>query len=165
VKLRPCRRFQLAEIWLGAEKGEGWKVRVELDWAGSHETAWPREASEPPVRYPSSPHPCGLVPPASLAGGPTAVRSERQAGHMRLLEHGRWDHAGKLMRKLLGGRGGRDPVPSRRCMLVSGRWAGPTSLLQLQYRYLTTEMELAPLAQSVERIHGKEKPGAILLVR
>ena len=35
VKLRPCRRSQLAESWLGAEKGEGWKLRVEQDWAGS----------------------------------------------------------------------------------------------------------------------------------
>jgi hypothetical protein len=32
-------------------------------------------------------------------------------------------------------------------------------------RFVTEETELAPLAQSVERIHGKEKPGAILLVR
>jgi hypothetical protein len=35
VKLRPCRRSQLAESWLGAEKGDGWKLRVEEDWAGS----------------------------------------------------------------------------------------------------------------------------------
>jgi len=34
VKLRPCRRSQLAESWLGAEKGDGWKFRVEEDWAG-----------------------------------------------------------------------------------------------------------------------------------
>ena len=34
VKLRPCRRSQLAESWLGAEKGDGWKFRVEQDWAG-----------------------------------------------------------------------------------------------------------------------------------
>lgn len=35
VKLRPCRRSQLAEGWLGAEKGDGWKLRVEEDWAGA----------------------------------------------------------------------------------------------------------------------------------
>lgn len=35
VKLRPCRRSQLAEPWLGAEKGDGWKFRVEEDWAGT----------------------------------------------------------------------------------------------------------------------------------
>jgi hypothetical protein len=35
VKLRPCRRSQLTESWLGAEKGDGWKFRVEEDWAGS----------------------------------------------------------------------------------------------------------------------------------
>jgi hypothetical protein len=35
VKLRPCRRSQLAEGWLGAEKGDGWKLRVEEDWAGT----------------------------------------------------------------------------------------------------------------------------------
>ena len=34
VKLRPCRRSQLAESWLAAEKGDGWKFRVEEDWAG-----------------------------------------------------------------------------------------------------------------------------------
>jgi hypothetical protein len=40
-----------------------------------------------------------------------------------------------------------------------------SSVLQPQYRRLTAERLLAPLAQSVERIHGKEKSGAILLVR
>jgi hypothetical protein len=35
VKLRPCRRSQLAQGWLGAEKGDGWKLRVEEDWAGA----------------------------------------------------------------------------------------------------------------------------------
>jgi hypothetical protein len=34
VKLRPCRRSQLAEPWLGAEEGDGWKLRMEEDWAG-----------------------------------------------------------------------------------------------------------------------------------
>jgi hypothetical protein len=38
VKLRPCRRSQLAESWLGAEKGDGWKLRVEEDWAGTRRT-------------------------------------------------------------------------------------------------------------------------------
>jgi hypothetical protein len=35
VKLRPCRRSQLAGNWLGAEEGDGWKLTVEQDWAGS----------------------------------------------------------------------------------------------------------------------------------
>jgi len=35
VKLRPCRRSQLAEGWLGADKGDSWKLRVEEDWAGT----------------------------------------------------------------------------------------------------------------------------------
>jgi hypothetical protein len=34
VKLRPCRRSQLAGNWLGAEEGDGWKLTVEQDWAG-----------------------------------------------------------------------------------------------------------------------------------
>jgi hypothetical protein len=38
VKLRPCRRSQLTEGWLGAEKGDGWKLRVEEDWAGARRT-------------------------------------------------------------------------------------------------------------------------------
>jgi hypothetical protein len=38
----------------------------------------------------------------------------------------------------------------------------PLSASQPQYWFLTAETELAPLAQSVERIHGKEKSGAIL---
>jgi hypothetical protein len=35
VKLRPCRRSQLTERWLGEKRGDGWKLRVEEDWAGS----------------------------------------------------------------------------------------------------------------------------------
>src|SRR5215212_660382 len=35
VKLRPCRHSQLAGNWLGAEEGDGWKLTVEQDWAGS----------------------------------------------------------------------------------------------------------------------------------
>jgi hypothetical protein len=35
VKLRPCRRSQLAGNWLGAEEGDDWKLTVEQDWAGS----------------------------------------------------------------------------------------------------------------------------------
>jgi hypothetical protein len=35
VKLRPCRRSQLAGNWLGAEEGDGWKLTVEQYWAGS----------------------------------------------------------------------------------------------------------------------------------
>jgi hypothetical protein len=69
------------------------------------------------------------------------------------------------MRKLLESRASSDPVSSRRWMLVSGRCAGPSLVLQLQYRCLTAETVLAPLAQSAEHIHGKENPGAILLVR
>ena len=34
VKLRPCRRSQLAGNWLDAEEGDGWKLTVEQDWAG-----------------------------------------------------------------------------------------------------------------------------------
>jgi hypothetical protein len=35
VKLRPCRRSQLSGSWLGATKGEGWRLAVEEDWAGN----------------------------------------------------------------------------------------------------------------------------------
>jgi len=35
VKLRPCRRSQLTESWLSKNEGDGWKLRVEEDWAGS----------------------------------------------------------------------------------------------------------------------------------
>lgn len=35
VKLRPCRRSQLTESWLGEKEGDGWKLRVEEDWAGT----------------------------------------------------------------------------------------------------------------------------------
>jgi hypothetical protein len=35
----------------------------------------------------------------------------------------------------------------------------PLSASQPQYWFLTAETELAPLAQSVERIHGKENSG------
>lgn len=34
VKLRPCRRSQLTEKWLGQDHGDGWKLRIEEDWAG-----------------------------------------------------------------------------------------------------------------------------------
>jgi hypothetical protein len=39
VKLRPCRRSQLTELWLTAEEGETadgdeWEVKVEADWSG-----------------------------------------------------------------------------------------------------------------------------------
>src|SRR3712207_6569848 len=39
VKLRPCRRSQLTDHWLAAQKGETedeekWVVRIEVDWAG-----------------------------------------------------------------------------------------------------------------------------------
>jgi hypothetical protein len=53
----------------------------------------------------------------------------------------------------------------RRCTLmgpdVQVIFIGITTI----YRRLTAERQLAPLAQSVERIHGKENPGPILLVR
>jgi hypothetical protein len=39
VKLRPCRRSQLAESWLGAEKGDGWKFRIEEDWGSGRSLA------------------------------------------------------------------------------------------------------------------------------
>jgi hypothetical protein len=35
VKLRPCRRSQLTESWLGKKEGDGWELRVEEDWAGT----------------------------------------------------------------------------------------------------------------------------------
>lgn len=34
VKLRPCRRSQLTGTWLAQKKGDGWKLKVEEDWAG-----------------------------------------------------------------------------------------------------------------------------------
>jgi hypothetical protein len=34
VKLRPCRRSQLTDRWLAAEKGDGWDLKVEADWSG-----------------------------------------------------------------------------------------------------------------------------------
>jgi hypothetical protein len=34
VKLRPCRRSQLPDRWLAAEKGDDWELKVEADWAG-----------------------------------------------------------------------------------------------------------------------------------
>jgi hypothetical protein len=47
VKLRPCRQSQLAGNWLGAEEGDGWKLTVEQDWAGSRRAL---EGSEPTHR-------------------------------------------------------------------------------------------------------------------
>jgi hypothetical protein len=35
VKLRPCRRSQLTEEWLHADKGDGWTFRLEADWSGT----------------------------------------------------------------------------------------------------------------------------------
>jgi hypothetical protein len=49
-------------------------------------------------------------------------------------------------------------------MAMSGRCAGPSSKWQLQYRYLTAATKLAPLAQSVERIHGKKKTRGLFLL-
>ena len=34
VKLRPCRRSQLSDRWLAAEKDDDWELKVEADWAG-----------------------------------------------------------------------------------------------------------------------------------
>jgi hypothetical protein len=34
VKLRPGRRSQLTDDWLGATKGDDWDVKIEADWAG-----------------------------------------------------------------------------------------------------------------------------------
>jgi hypothetical protein len=36
VKLRPCRRSQLSDRWLAAEKGDDWDLKVEADWSGEH---------------------------------------------------------------------------------------------------------------------------------
>lgn len=38
VKLRPCRRSQLTDHWLAADKADGVEVKVEADWAGSGHT-------------------------------------------------------------------------------------------------------------------------------
>jgi hypothetical protein len=35
VKLRPCRRSQLTQEWMGEEDGDGWRLRVEEDWAAA----------------------------------------------------------------------------------------------------------------------------------
>jgi hypothetical protein len=35
VKLRPCRRSQLTREWTGEEDGDGWRLRVEEDWAAT----------------------------------------------------------------------------------------------------------------------------------
>ena len=35
VKLRPCRRSQLTQGWASEEDGDGWRLRVEEDWAGA----------------------------------------------------------------------------------------------------------------------------------
>ena len=35
VKLRPCRRSQFTQSWLGEVDGDGWSLRVEEDWAGT----------------------------------------------------------------------------------------------------------------------------------
>jgi hypothetical protein len=53
----------------------------------------------------------------------------------------------------------------RRWMLMRADVQVSSAALQRQYQRLTAETVTCPLAQSVERIHGKEKSGAILLVR
>jgi hypothetical protein len=35
VKLRPCRRTQLTQQWVSEEDGDGWRLRVEEDWAAT----------------------------------------------------------------------------------------------------------------------------------
>jgi hypothetical protein len=35
VKLRPCRRSQLTRAWIDKRDGDGWRLRVEEDWAGT----------------------------------------------------------------------------------------------------------------------------------
>jgi hypothetical protein len=35
VKLRPCRRSQLTTEWTSEEEGDGWRLRVEEDWAAT----------------------------------------------------------------------------------------------------------------------------------
>jgi hypothetical protein len=69
------------------------------------------------------------------------------------------------MRKLL-----REPGQQRSGMIsvlaaVNADVEAAPAVLQLQYRSRTIHEILAPLGQSVERIHGKENTGAILLVR
>jgi hypothetical protein len=34
IKLRPCRRSQLTDPWLGSQEGNDWEFKVEADWAG-----------------------------------------------------------------------------------------------------------------------------------
>ncbi|WP_336214296.1 hypothetical protein [Nonomuraea sp. LPB2021202275-12-8] len=34
IKLRPCRRSQLNDYWLGATHGDGWEFALEADWSG-----------------------------------------------------------------------------------------------------------------------------------
>jgi hypothetical protein len=48
----------------------------------------------------------------------------------------------------------------RRCRLTSVRCVGPLPASTARMSLPDCERQLAPLAQSVERIHGKEKPGA-----
>jgi hypothetical protein len=95
----------------------------------------------------------------------TGSRLGREAGRLRNLKCGGNDAAGCPMRKPLGGRCSSDPVSSLALQLMVPDVQVPSSVLQPQYRHLTAERKVAPLAQSVERIHGKENSGAILLVR
>ena len=71
------------------------------------------------------------------------------------MECGRWDDVGKLVGEPRQQRSG----------IISALYAGERpmcrlpSVLQLQYRGRTADEIPAPLAQSVERIHGKENSG------
>jgi hypothetical protein len=54
---------------------------------------------------------------------------------------------------------------ARRCMLTSARCAGPFISIRAAILMSNCRTVTCPLAQSVERIHGKENLGAILLLR
>jgi hypothetical protein len=74
VKLRPCRRSQLSGNWLGATKGEGWRLTVEEDWAGDRRALAASCVSElPPGRI------------ASVRDGTAPVRRLFSEGQERFL--------------------------------------------------------------------------------
>jgi hypothetical protein len=74
VKLRPCRRSQLGGSWLGATKGEGWRLTVEEDWAGNRRALAASCVSELPQ---------GRI--ASVRAGTAPVRRLFSEGQERFL--------------------------------------------------------------------------------
>jgi hypothetical protein len=95
-----------------------------------------------------------------------AARSGREAGRVRYLERGGWTAQGWLIRRALGWADAEAIRCHRRCcMLVSARFTDLFIDIGATMSDSNCRMVTCPLAQSVERIHGKENPGAILLVR